>query len=73
MRNFVVNSFKPDWDFFICCYYIDSDELWTIPSKVFYKEGYTNSKKQKVIQMNKTAQRKFSNYKDDLGLDLLRK
>ena len=37
-KEFVIKrEFKPHKDFFICCYLIDKDEFWFIPSFVFQK------------------------------------
>ena len=37
-KDFIIKrEFKPHKDFFICCYLIDSDEFWFIPSFVFSK------------------------------------
>lgn len=37
-KDFVIKrELKPNKDFFICCYLIDEDEFWFIPSFVFMK------------------------------------
>ena len=72
-RFFTIKDFKPDSDFFICCYLIDTDELWVIPSYSFYKLSRLDENKgTRTLAMNMIAKRELSKYKDDLGLDLLR-
>jgi len=71
-KHFVIKEFKPHKDFFICCYLIDANELWVIPSFVFYKESFLNSYGNRVLPMNLTRKRNLSKYKDDLGLGLLK-
>ncbi len=71
-RHFRVKDFKPHQDFFICCYMIDTDELWTIPSYKFYKVSYLLQNGIRGLPMNLTKQRELSNYKDNIGLELLK-
>ena len=72
-RFFKIKDFKPNSDFFICCYLIDTDELWVIPSYSFYKLSYLDKTNElRTLAMTMTAQRELSKYKDGLGLDLLR-
>src|SRR3989338_5693644 len=71
-RHFRVKNLKPHEDFFICCYLIDTGELWTIPSYTFKKISYTLSNGTSGIVMNQSKRRELSVYKDDLGLGLLR-
>ena len=70
-RHFRVKDFKPHRDFFICCYMADTNELWTIPSYVFYKSSYLLGSGIRGLLMNLTKKRELSKYKDELGLDLL--
>lgn len=71
-KHFRIKEFKPHKDFFICCYLIDTNELWVIPSFVFYKLAFLNNYGYRVLPMNLTKRRILSKYKDDLGLGLLR-
>jgi len=69
-RFFRIKNFKPRPDFFICCYLIDTDEIWVIPSPAFYKCSYLNEDK-RVLAMTISKQKELSKYKDNLGLELL--
>ena len=72
-KDFIVNHLKPDRDFFICCYFLNTSDLWVVPSFVFQKECIVNAKGQSVVSMSINKQIKLAYYKDDLGLNLLRK
>jgi hypothetical protein len=71
-KQFRVKNFKPHKDFFICCYMIDTDELWTIPSFVFYKNSFLNKFGNRGLLMNIKKERELSKYKDNIGLELLK-
>jgi hypothetical protein len=73
-RYFIVKEFRPNYDFFICCYLIDTDELWVIPSHIFHDLSYYDKKiKDRTLPMSLTNQKILSKYKDNLGLELLKK
>lgn len=72
-RLFRIKEFEPSSDFFICCYLIDTDELWIIPSFLFYKiSSFDKIKGSRTLAMSMTNQRDLGKYKDNLGLELLR-
>ena len=71
-RQFKLRSLKPHQDLFICCYFIDTDELWAIPSIQFDKIAYRNKYGERAIHMTSDTQTKIAKYKDRRGLDLLR-
>jgi hypothetical protein len=72
-KQFIINNFEPDSDLFICCYLIDIDELWVIPSIVFYRMSYLDEiRGKRTLSMSLANQRDLSKYKDNLGLELLR-
>lgn len=72
-KNFVVKNLKEHRDFFICCYFINTDDLWVIPSFVFRKESIANAKGHSVLSMSGNKEYKLAHYKDDLGIGLLRR
>ena len=72
-KNFVVNRLNTNRDFFICCHFLNSDDLWVVPSLVFAKESVINGKGQSVLSMSRNKEYKLARYKDDLGINLLRK
>jgi len=72
-KNFIVNRLEANRDFFVCCYFLNTGDLWVIPSLVFEKECIVNGKGQSVVSMSRNKQIRLSHYKDDLGLSLLRK
>lgn len=71
-RHFRIKDFKPHKDFFICCYLIDRDELWTIPSYLFKKISYLLQNGSRGLLMNSPKKRTLLKYRDDYGLDLLK-
>lgn len=72
-RFFKVKEFRPHENFFICCYLIDTEELWVIPSYTFYKLSYFDKKTGiRTLAMNLQTQREVAKYKDNLGLELLK-
>src|SRR3989344_7771032 len=72
-RIFRIKDFEPSSDFFICCYLIDTDEVWIIPSFVFHKiSSFDNIKGTRTLSMSMSSQRDLSKYKDNLGLELLK-
>ena len=72
-KNFIVNRLEANRDFFVRCYFLNTGDLWVIPSLVFEKECIVNGKGQSVVSMSRNKQIRLSHYKDDLGLSLLRK
>ena len=73
-KYFIVKEFRPSYDFFICCYLIDTDELWVIPSHIFHDLAYYDKKvKDWTLPMSVKNQKELFNYKDDYGLKLLKK
>ena len=72
-RIFRIKDFEPSSDFFICCYLIDTDEVWVIPSFVFHKiSSLDNIKGTRTLAMSMASQRDLSKYYNNLGLELLR-
>ena len=71
-RQFKLKSLRPHKDLFICCYMIDTNEIWMIPSPYFDRIAYTNRYGERAIHMTRETQIKIAKYKDKLGLDLLR-
>src|SRR3989338_7885942 len=62
---FKIKEFKPNWDFFICCYLIDVKELWVIPSYKFHKLSSPDieEKDKRILRMNSSNQIALSKYK----------
>ncbi len=71
-RQFKLKFLNSHQDLFICCYFIDTDELWAIPSIQFDKIAYKNRYGERAIHMTSDTQIKIVKYKDNLGLNLLR-
>ena len=67
-KEFIIKrKLNPNKDFFICCYFIDTNEIWFIPSFKFQKL----SKKENgntSLMMNFEAEKELLGYKDDRGL-----
>jgi len=70
-RLFKVKNLTPNKNFFVCCYFIDTNELWVVPSYTFY-ELSTQEEDKRVLSMNIKNQLALSRYKDNLGIGLLR-
>ena len=71
-RFFKIKDFEPHKDFFICCYLIDEDELWVIPSYLFKKMSSLDKDGKRVLPMSLTNQRELASYYNNLGLNLLK-
>ena len=65
-KSFCVNKFKADYDFFICCYLIDKDQLWVIPSLNYDKIAGTNHKGQRVLILNDNGSQQLSQIPDKM-------
>lgn len=69
--EFKIKDFKPNEDYFICCYFINTEELWVIPSFVFKSMSYLRKDGCRVLYMNWQNRKKLNSYKNDSGLKLL--
>ena len=64
-RVFDVKDFKPRDTYFICCYLIEEDEYWLIPSEKYYKHAAYNNNKRRL---DTTKLRFFDEFKGENGL-----
>lgn len=71
-RKFIVSNIKPDEDTFVCCYYMDKDDLWVIPSIKFCQVCYQNTKGHYELDLGPSKKRLLSKYAGELGIDLLK-
>ncbi len=70
-KNFMVTDFQPHKDFFICCYFLDTDELWTLPSYKFLEDSVLNKEGKRVLAMTPNKERNLTKYFNKYGLNLL--
>ena len=71
-KQFRIKDFQPHKNFFIACYFIDTNELWVIPSYKFRELASQNDEGKWILPMNITNQRELATYKDNLGISLLK-
>lgn len=71
-RQFRVRDLKPNKNFFVACYFIDTNELWVIPSFKFAEICIKNEEGVSILSMSVQNQLKLATYKDGLGIGLLK-
>ena len=70
-KQFIIKRhFKCNINFFVCCYLIDTKDIWFIPSYVFQKlstieEGMT------ILTMNLETEKELLSYKGERGFKVL--
>ncbi len=71
-KQFIIKKqLKCDVNFFICCYFIDTGEIWFIPSYKFkqlskIENGFT------ILTMDLETEKDLLSYKDERGIGLLK-
>jgi hypothetical protein len=59
-------------DFFICCYLIDTKEIWFIPSFTFKKLSEPNENGWNVLTMNFENEKELLGYKGERGFRIIK-
>lgn len=72
-KNFEIQAFKPDYDLFIACYYLDTGEMWIIPSLIFDKMASTKLNGHRVININPAKKEELKNYYQENGFQRLKR
>lgn len=71
-KQFVIKrQLKRDINFFICCYLIDTKEVWFIPSYLFQKLSIFEEGKT-ILTMNLETEKELLSYKDERGIKVLK-
>ncbi len=71
-KQFIVRrQLKCNINFFICCYLIDTKDIWFIPSYKFQKLSITNENGWTVLTMNLETEKELLGYKDERGFKVL--
>lgn len=70
--QFQPKDFKPHKHLFFCCYFLDTDELWTIPSYVFKKHSFLKASGVRALMLTGPKAVLLDKYKGDDGLNLLK-
>ena len=71
-KQFIVKrQLKCNLNFFICCYIIDTGEIWYIPSYLFQKHS-KNDNGSTILTMDLETERELLSYKGERGIMVLK-
>jgi hypothetical protein len=72
-KQFVIKrQLKCNFNFFICCYLIDTEDIWFIPSFEFQRLSTTNEKGFSVLTMDLKTEKELLGYKGERGIKKLK-